>query len=351
MGGRGKIAVVALSGGVDSSAAAALLVDSGYEVIGATLRMRHPDPEFSERQTCGVKADFDAIEQVVSTLKIQHFYLDRYPEFEKSVLRPAWNEYAAGRTPNPCCLCNPRVKFGELIKFAVEQGASMLATGHYARLVNGRLLRGCDRGKDQSYFLYGLTPEQLRFLRFPVGEMDKSEVKKYAASLGLKLAAGKRERQDACFSSDGECFAEKLRRLFGTESAGGDFIYDGKTVGHHSGIHRFTIGQRKKLNVALVVPAYVAKIDGSTGRVELVTDEALLGRTAFEVGDLNLQGDLPERCMIQIRYRTPAAPGTVERLSASRVAVRLDEPLRAVSPGQAAVFYDGEMLVGGGIIQ
>ncbi len=348
--GRTKIAV-ALSGGVDSSAAAALLVDQGYDVIGVTLRMRHPDPAFSERQTCGVKADTDAIEQVVSALNIRHFYLDRYPEFEDRVLRPAWNEYAAGRTPNPCCLCNPRIKFGELIKFAVEHDAAALATGHYARLVNGRLLRGIDRGKDQSYFLYGLTPAQLGFLRFPVGEMDKSEVKKYAAALGLKLAAEKKESQDACFSADGECFAETLRRLFGVEMPEGDFRWNGRVVGRHSGVHRFTIGQRKKLNVALGVPAYVAHIDGATGRVDLVTDEALLGRDAFEVNDLNLQGELPERCMVQIRYRTPAAPGTVTRLSADRAAVRLDEPLRAVSPGQAAVFYDGDMLVGGGVIQ
>lgn len=342
--------VAALSGGVDSSVAAALLVGQGFEVIGATLRMRHPDPEFSSRQTCGVKADFEAIAQLVDRLNIPHFFLDRYPEFESRVLRPAWEVYASGRTPNPCCQCNYLVKFGELIDFAKEQGAVALATGHYAKLENGRLFRGDDRGKDQSYFLYKLTPEQLRFLRFPVGGMEKSEVRQYAAALGLKLAAQKRDSQDACFSADGECFPETLRRLFGAPSREGDFVYGGRPVGRHNGLHRYTIGQRKGLNIALGVPAYVKSIDSATGRIELVTDESELAVSVFDVVDVNLQAELPPRCEVQIRYRTPPVSCRVETLEPGRLRVTLDAPARAVAPGQAAVFYDEARLIGGGII-
>ncbi|MEA4862561.1 MAG: tRNA 2-thiouridine(34) synthase MnmA [Victivallaceae bacterium] len=342
--------LVALSGGVDSSVAAAMLVEEGYEVIGATLSFRSPDPAFAERQHCGAKSDFDSIEQLTAKLGIRHYVLDRYHEFESRVLRPSWEAYRSGLTPNPCCLCNPRVKFGELIAFAREQGCLALATGHYARIENGLLRRGRDRNKDQSYFLYRLTPEQLAFLRFPLGGIDKTEVRRRALALGLTVAAGRKESQDACFACDGECFAETLRRLFGELPEPGDFIYNGRKVGRHPGVHCCTIGQRKGLNVALGVPAYVAGIDAVSGEVELVTDEKMLECNAFAVEDLVLHRPLPANCFVQIRYRTPACPASVS-VENGRVEVVPETPLRAVTPGQSAVFYDGEYLLGGGIIK
>ncbi len=342
--------LVALSGGVDSSVAAAMLVEEGYEVIGATLSFRSPDPAFADRQHCGAQSDFDSIAQLTARLGIRHYVLDRYREFEARVLRPSWEAYRAGLTPNPCCRCNPLVKFGELIAFAREQGCSALATGHYARIENGLLRRGSDRAKDQSYFLYRLTPEQLAFLRFPLGQLDKAEVRRRALALGLTVAAGKRESQDACFACEGECFAETLRRLFGAPQTPGDFVCNGKKVGRHIGVHCCTIGQRKGLNVALGVPAYVAGIDAATGTVELVTDEKLLECREFAVGDLVLHRSLPANCLVQIRYRTPARAASVSSVG-GMVKVIPEAPLRAVTPGQSAVFYDGEYLLGGGIIQ
>jgi len=356
--GKGRIAV-ALSGGVDSSIAAALLQQQGYEVVGLTLSMRHPDPEFSERQSCGVKNDLDAIAVLVDKLKIEHHFLARYAEFEERVLKPSWRDYANGRTPNPCCRCNYLVKFGELIKAAQDLGASALATGHYARLVqlagHQRILRGVDRGKDQSYFLYHLTTEQVDFLRFPVGDLEKTVVKQMAADLGLKILAEKKESQDACFSAEKECFSETLRRLFNVSPADGVFIYNGKVVGKHHGIHQFTLGQRKGLNVALGVPAYVKRIEAATGVVELTTDEAELEVTTFRAADLNWQGTANMtaekfKADIQVRYRSPSSGGEVQILSGNTAQITLEKPVRAVSPGQAAVFYDGEMLLGGGTI-
>lgn len=341
--------LAALSGGVDSCVAAALLVEQGYEVIGATLNLRSPDPAFAARQHCGAPSDLDAIAQLTSKLGIRHWVLDRYGAFESRVLRPSWDAYRSGLTPNPCCLCNQRVKFAELIAFAREQGCSALATGHYARIEGGLLRRGLDRVKDQSYFLYRLPPEQLEFLRFPLGDMDKTEVRARALALGLTVAAGKRESQDACFSCDGECFAETLRRLFAEESPPGDFIYEGRKVGRHAGVHCCTVGQRKGLNVALGRPAYVRSIDGVSGTVELVTDVELLERGVFTVGNLVLHRQPPPKCMVQIRYRTPACPAAVT-ICGDMARVELETSLRAVTPGQSAVFYDGELLIGGGII-
>ena len=350
--------VVALSGGVDSAVAAALMVERGFEVIGVTLSLRHPDEEFSSRQNCGTLEDRRAIEETVSKLGIEHHYLDCYKDFEAKVLRPAWECYRRGVTPNPCCWCNTGIKFGELIKFAHKTGVEKLITGHYAKkvLVNGgwRLLRGDDPLKDQSYFLYRLSCEQLAFADFPLGWTSKSEVKRLAGELNLRRVAEKRESQDACFSFAGEPFPETLRRLFGEEMPGGVFTYGGKVVGGHDGIHRYTTGQRKGLNVALGVPAYIKRITAATGEIELVTDQRELECAEFRVGDLNWQispAEVSDReLQIQIRYRSPAVAGRITAEPSGIWRVNLSSPARAVTPGQSAVFYLDDMVVGGGII-
>lgn len=353
-----KKIVVALSGGVDSAVAAALMVERGFEVIGATLSLRHPDEEFSARQNCGTLEDRRAIEETVAKLGIEHHYLYCYKDFEEKVLRPAWECYRRGITPNPCCWCNTGIKFGELIDFARKAGAEKLVTGHYAKkvLVDGewRLERGDDPLKDQSYFLYRLSREQLSFADFPLGGTSKREVKRLAAELNLRRVVEKRESQDACFSFAGEPFPETLRRLFGEEMPGGVFTYEGKVVGCHAGIHRYTTGQRKGLNVALGVPAYIKRITAATGEIELVTDQRELESREFQVGDLNWQVSpdalAGRELQIQIRYRSPAVAGRITADSSGLWRVELSEPVRAVTPGQSAVFYHDNLVAGGGII-
>ena len=352
-----KKIVVAMSGGVDSSVAAAVCQKQGYEVVGVTLGLKHPDPDFAGFQACTTESDRESIAQVVAKLDIEHHYLDLYPEFEKLVLKPAWEEYQHGRTPNPCTICNPLIKFGKLLEFAEEQGAEALVTGHYARIVNDngifKLKRGSDPVKDQSYFLYRLTQAQLSKIRFPIGDMQKAEVRELARELELKNS-DKKDSQDACFAVPGEVFPETLRRLFAGKSHPGEFIYKDKAVGKHEGLHQFTIGQRKGLKVALGKPGYIQSIDPETGKIVLVTDNSELMAGCFKVTNVNWQSggppELPHHCQIQVRYRSAPCPGTV-RQAESRLKVILDKPVRALTPGQAAVFYDDEFLLGGGIIE
>ena len=353
-----RTALVALSGGVDSAVTAWLLRERGYRVIGATLRLRHPDDDFYLHQRCGTGDDAEAVAETVAKLGIEHHWLDRYPEFAARVLAPSWQAYKNGLTPNPCVICNPSVKFGELLEFARAVGADTLATGHYAAIVeaNGRrrVKRGSDRGKDQSYFLYRLTQEQLAFIEFPLGNMLKSEVKELAVHAGLDRISARRESQDACFSCEGEPFSETLRRLCRDSSLPGVFTWNGKVVGTHSGVHLFTIGQRKGLNVALGVPAYVKAIDPLKGEVALTTEPAELERAGFDVGDMCFHADpaefaAPRRVSVQIRYRS-AAQAAETTPNDRGVSVALDTPARAVTPGQSAVFYDGDVVVGGGVI-
>lgn len=352
-----KKIVAAMSGGVDSSVAAAVCQKQGYEVVGVTLGLKHPDPNFAGFQACTTESDRESIAQVVAKLDIEHHYLNLYPEFEKMVLKPAWEEYRHGRTPNPCTICNPLIKFGKLLQFAEEQGAEALVTGHYARIINDngvfKLKRGSDPIKDQSYFLYRLTQEQLSKIRFPVGEMKKTEVRELARELELKNS-DKKDSQDACFSVPGEVFPETLRRLFAGKAQKGEFIYKNKAVGKHEGLHQFTIGQRKGLKVALGKPGYIQSIDPETGKIILVTENSELMADSFEVNNVNWQcgkaPELPCHCQIQVRYRSAPCAGTI-RQAESGLEVVLDKPVRALTPGQAAVFYNDEFLLGGGIIE
>ena len=354
--GKKKI-LAAMSGGVDSSVAAAVCQKEGYEVVGATLRLKHPDPAFARFQTCTSENDEQTISELVKKLGIEHHYLDLYPNFEKLVLEPAWREYCQGRTPNPCTYCNFFIKFGKLLDFAEEIGAEGIVTGHYAQIIhdNGiyKLKRGSDPLKDQSYFLYRLTQKQLAKIRFPIGEMKKTDVRALAREMGLKNS-GKKDSQDACFAVEGEVFPETLRRLFNGKAREGDFVYKDKTVGRHAGLHQYTIGQRKGMGVALGKPGYVQSIDPESGEINLVTDNQELMSQSFEVSNINWQcgipPEMPHHCRIQVRYRSKPGGGTIEQHN-DGLEVTLDTPSRAITAGQAAVFYDAEFLLGGGIIE
>ena len=348
--------IVAMSGGVDSSVAAVMAHEAGHEVIGATLRLKHPDPEFSEAPHCAGKSDEEAIDSLVKTLDIKHFYLESYSDFEAKVLRYCADEYLRGRTPNPCCLCNKEIKFGKLLELAKELDAQYIMTGHYAEIVEvdglKRLKRGEDLLKDQTYFLYNLTREELDYLYFPVGKLTKSEVRQIATEYNL-ITANKPDSQDACFSVEGEVFPETLRRLFNLKSRGGSIIYDGKKVGRHDGFHKYTIGQRKGLNVALGVPAYVSRIDAEKSEVELVTDSNKLLSESFKIRNLNFHvPEIPDDFMakIQIRYRSKPVDARIVKTGAEELTITPVAPLRAVTPGQAGVIYNEDVLLGGGII-
>jgi tRNA-specific 2-thiouridylase len=352
-----KKILAAMSGGVDSSVVAAVCQKEGYEVVGATLRLKHPDPAFARFQTCASENDEKTLTELVKKLGIEHHYLDLYPDFEELILRPAWQEYCQGRTPNPCTYCNFFIKFGKLLDFAEEIGAEGIVTGHYARIIQNdgiyKLQRGSDPLKDQSYFLYRLTQKQLAKIKFPIGQMEKTAVRALARELGLKNSE-KKDSQDACFSVDGEVFPETLRRLFDGKTREGDFIYKDKVVGRHVGLHQYTIGQRKGLGIALGKPGYVQSIDSESGVINLVTDNEELMSQSFGVSNINWQcgipPELPFHCQIQVRYRSKPAGGTIE-MTDDGLKIILDAPSRAVTTGQAVVFYDKESLLGGGVIE
>ncbi len=335
-----KIAA-ALSGGVDSSTAAALALKNGAEVIGVTLAMKHPDPQFSAMQRCSGEADLEAVRAICGKLGIPHVVLEEFPRFRDKVLRPAAETYIQGRTPNPCCICNPMVKFAALMEFADRIGADAVLTGHYARIEDGHLKRGVDPVKDQSYFLYRLSPETLARTLFPVGGMPKTAVRNLAAELDLPTA-GRPDSQDACFMAEEESFGETLRRLFVLPAAPGRFLHQGKVVGHHHGIHEYTIGQRKGMGVALGCRAYIREIRPD-GDILLDTSEEHLFSRKFSL--IDICGTVPESGMVQIRYRAKPVPAAYHD-----GVVLPEQPLRAVTPGQSAVFYSGDTVMGGGVI-
>ncbi len=351
--------VAAMSGGVDSCVAVKLAMDAGFEVFGLTLLLKHPDPEFSRGQQCFHPDDARSVADVVGKLGIKHLYLDRYPDFYRQVLRPSALEYARGRTPNPCCICNPLIKFKSILEYADSVGAEKALTGHYARIVEREgkffLRRGVDQEKDQTYFLYRLGQQELARLWFPLGELSKKEVRLIAEQSGF-YSASKRDSQDGCFQVPGESFGETLRRAAGLERREGFFLYQGKKVGRHGGIHCYTLGQRKGLNVALGVPGYIKSIDPESGNIELVTDQEQLGCSSFYLSDeVWTEGHFPEdkelmeNLEVQIRYRSRPVSCRIRRVDGA-TRVEFVSPVRAVTPGQSAVFYSGDLLLGGGVI-
>ncbi len=349
--------LVAMSGGVDSSVAAALLLAEGHEVVGVTLHLWDTPDDGSVRGRCCAPEDVRDARRVADALGIAHFAFDRRELFEREVVGPFVESYLAGETPSPCVGCNRGVKVPELLRLADRLGAETVATGHYARLgtVDGRtrLFRGRDRGKDQSYFLHMLAAEVLERLRFPLGDWTKEEVRARAVALGLP-AATKGESQELCFVPTGHYAELVAARGAGRLRPGPLLDETGRALGAHEGLHGFTVGQRRSLGVAAGRRLYVTGLDAASGAVRLGPRSLLLARGA-EVRDASLADDvvLPRRCEAVVRYRGAPVSAELSRAPGDPELLRLafDEPVFAVVPGQVAVFYEGERVLGGGTLR
>ena len=363
------IIAVAMSGGVDSSAVAAILREAGNPIVGLTMQLwnqrrlpaLHGDGP-AQNRCCSLEDVYDA-RRVAEHLDFPHYVVNFEQRFEETVVRPFVGEYLAGRTPIPCTLCNNHVKFDQLLVTARQIGAKRLATGHYARIrrndQTGRyeLLRAADDAKDQSYFLFGLTQEQMARTVFPLGELTKEDVRAIARRAGLPVAE-KPESQEICFVPSGnyvrfiEAYLEERGSCLWNEP-GEVVTTSGEVIGRHEGVHRYTVGQRRGLGVAAGRPMYVVEIDPAANRV-VVGEEGELRRQRCEVRDINwipfAAPAEPLRALVKIRHRHEAAAASVEGLGAKTARVRFDVPQRAVTPGQAAVFYCGERVIGGGWI-
>jgi len=341
--------VVAMSGGVDSSVVAALAARTGAEVIGVTLQLYDHGEAVKRSGSCCAGQDIYDAKTVCDRLGIAHYVLDYEGRFRMGVIDRFADEYARGRTPVPCSLCNQGVKFTDLIGFARELGADCLATGHYVRRVIGddgcaQLWKGRDPARDQSYFLYGTTTEQLEFLRFPLGDLPKAEVRRLAAEAGLTVAA-KPDSQDICFVPDGD-YAGLVKRLRPETAAPGEIVdLAGRTLGQHAGVVHFTVGQRRGIEVGgQPEPLYVVRIEPEAQRL-VVGPRRALAVAAARVEGLNWIGEPQAALTAKVRSLAPAVPA---RWDAGWL--HFDEPQYGVSPGQSAVFYDGEQTLGGGTI-
>ena len=365
-----KIAV-AMSGGVDSSAAAAILKAEGHELVGFTMQLWNQrrglsvdaDGEPLPSRCCSLDDVYDA-RRVAAELGFPFYVLNLEREFERDVVEPFVKSYLEGETPIPCVACNSRLKFAALDRMARSLGCERVATGHYARVRydaaanRHRLLRGLDARKDQTYFLWELTQAQLAHALFPLGELTKSEAREIARRAGLPVAE-KAESQEICFVPDGD-YAGFIDRYLEAEGrtaevpAAGEIVNTrGESLGEHGGVHRYTVGQRRGIGLTAERPLYVVQIDARRNRVVVGSEEELL-RGEFTAAGVNWiafdEVREPVRAEVRVRYRHAPAPATIQMIDGSRARVTFDEPQRAITPGQATVFYRGDEVLGGGWI-
>ena len=366
-----KIAV-AMSGGVDSSAAAAILKEQGHELVGFTMQLwdqrrginvdENGDPLPS--RCCSLDDVYDA-RRVAEELGFPFYVLNLERDFERDVVQPFITSYLGGETPIPCVSCNSRLKFASLDRLALSLGCEKVATGHYARVEfdqgsnRYKLLRGKNQQKDQSYFLWELTQAQLSRALFPLGEMSKPEARDAARQHGLSGVSEKKESQEICFVPDGN-YAGFIDRYLEAENAterlpGSGEIVDtnGRVIGRHEGIHRYTVGQRRGIGIADERPLYVLSIDANGNRVTVGSSQELLGQQFTAAGVNWIAFDNPQQAVsadVRVRYRHTAAAATITPQQAGRVHIIFDEPQRAITPGQATVFYRGDEVIGGGWI-
>ena len=351
-----KRVVVAMSGGVDSSVTAALLKEQGYEVIGLTMHHWDACAKEDAGKTCHTNAAVVDAKKVAEQLQIPFYSVNFETDFRQQVISRFCTEYFSGRTPNPCAVCNKKIKFGLLLDKALELGADYLATGHYASLAEdeGQLFirKGVDLKKDQSYFLFSLSQQQLARCLFPLGALNKQQVREHAARFGLQIAE-KDESQDICFIPDGD-YVNFLEQEQGAGKLNGDIVHvSGKVLGQHQGIYRYTIGQRKGLGIGWTEPLFVVGIDASKKQV-IVGEKQHLGCAEMTVEQCCWSIPEPTESFsttCRIRYRHTEVAATVEPLDNVRVKVIFDSPQNGVTPGQAAVFYADDLVIGGGWIQ
>ncbi|MGI6071868.1 MAG: tRNA 2-thiouridine(34) synthase MnmA [Lachnospiraceae bacterium] len=362
-------ALIAMSGGIDSSIAAYMMKKTGYDCLGMTMKLMGDCSGSDEKfKVAGEYYRFispdeyteeaSASARIASRIGIPFKAIDFSGAFRKHVMRRFVSAYEDGRTPNPCVDCNKHIKFGMLLDLALEMGFDFLVTGHYARITRDeesglyRLRKALDKTRDQSYFLFNLTQSRLSHIMFPLGDYHKSDIRKLASELSLENTERK-ESRDICFVPDGD-YGVFLESFTGHEYAGGEFITaDGKCPGHHKGAVRYTIGQRKGLGLSVPSPVYVLGKDMASNRV-FVGEEALLFGKEMTISDVNWTSvrplSEPFRCRIKIRFRQSPASALCQPNGSGTIKVFFDEPQRAITPGQAAVMYDGDIVIGGGVI-
>ena len=352
----GTRVLVAMSGGVDSSVAAALLKRAGYDVVGVTMKLYHDGDTTPDRPCCSLDSVNDA-RRVCEAIGAPHYVLNMQQPFHRDVVTDFVAEYARGRTPIPCVRCNTFTKFRDLVRTADRIGAPLVATGHYARVSEGVLQTGLDPAKDQSYFLWGLQREVLTRLLLPVGAQTKAQTRAVARELGLRMVAGKPESQDICFVPDGD-HARVIAQHAGADApalARGNVVTtDGRVLGEHEGFARFTVGQRRGVPGGAAEALYVVAIRPETREVVVGTRAELDGR-AVTARELNwLVSPTPvagDAVHVRVRHRAPLVPGRIATVAGDTIHIVLDAPVFAIAPGQSLVLYDGDRVLGGGVIE